>query len=68
MLTTSTCLLAPNRNDVMTREDIELYLKERFNLQQVLWLDHGFLAGDDTDSHIDTLARLCPDNTIVYVL
>ena len=67
MLTTSTCLLAPNRNDVMTREDIELYLKERFNLQQVLWLDHGFLAGDDTDSHIDTLARLCPDNTIVYV-
>ena len=36
MLTTSTCLLAPNRNDVMTREDIELYLKERFNLQQVL--------------------------------
>ena len=51
----------------MTREDIELYLKERFNLQQVLWLDHGFLAGDDTDSHIDTLARLCPDNTIVYV-
>jgi len=36
-------------------------------VQQVLWLDHGFLSGDDTDSHIDTLARLCPDDTIAYV-
>ena len=32
-----------------------------------LWLTEGYLAGDDTDSHIDTLARLCPDNTILYV-
>lgn len=32
-----------------------------------MWLDHGYLAGDDTDSHIDTLARLCPNDTIVYV-
>lgn len=67
LLTTSPCLLAPNRNDTMSRRDIETYLKERFNLQQVLWLDYGYLAGDDTDSHIDTLARLCPDDTIVYV-
>ena len=67
LLTTSTCLLAPNRNDTMTRKDIELYLMERFNLRQVLWLDYGYLAGDDTDSHVDTLARLCPDNTITYV-
>lgn len=67
LLTTSTCLLAPNRNDTMDRSELEKYLKERFNLQQILWLDHGFLAGDDTDSHVDTLARLCPDDTIVYV-
>lgn len=67
LLTTSLCLLAPNRNDVMTRKDIEKYLKECFNLKQILWLDYGFLAGDDTDSHVDTLARLCPDDTIVYV-
>ncbi|WP_346710868.1 agmatine deiminase family protein [Phocaeicola salanitronis] len=67
LLTTSTCLLAPNRNDTLCREEIEQYLKERFNVLQVLWLDYGFLAGDDTDSHIDTLARLCPDNTIAYV-
>ena len=67
LLTTSTCLLAPNRNDTMCRADIENYLKERFNLLQVLWLDYGYLAGDDTDSHIDTLARLCPNDTIAYV-
>ena len=67
LLTTSTCLLAPNRNDTMDRSELETYLKERFNLQQILWLDHGFLAGDDTDSHVDTLARLCTDYTNVYV-
>ncbi len=67
LLTTSECLLAPNRNDTLCRNEIESYLKERFNLRQVLWLDYGFLKGDDTDSHIDTLARLCPNDTIVYV-
>ncbi len=67
LLTTSECLLSPNRNGQMNKEDIELYLKSTFQLQQILWLDHGYLAGDDTDSHIDTLARICPNNTIVYV-
>lgn len=67
LLTTSECLLAPNRNDTRTRADIEAYLKEHFQLKQVLWLEHGYLAGDDTDSHVDTLARLCPNDTIVYV-
>lgn len=59
--------MAPNRNDTLSRKDIEAYLMERFNLRQVLWLDYGYLAGDDTDSHVDTLARLCPDHTITYV-
>ena len=67
LLTTSLCLLAPNRNDTKSRHEIEDYLKETFRLKQVLWLDYGFMAGDDTDSHVDTLARLCPDNTIAYV-
>lgn len=67
LLTTSLCLLAPNRNDTLDKQEIEDYLKKNFNLKQVLWLDHGYLAGDDTDSHIDTLARLCPDHTICYV-
>lgn len=67
LLTTSECLLSPNRNGQMNRAEIEAYLKEQFNLRQVLWLDHGYLAGDDTDSHVDTMARLCPDDTIAYV-
>lgn len=67
LLTTSPCLLAPNRNDTLDRPGIEQRLRQLFGLQQVLWLDHGYLAGDDTDSHVDTLARLCPDDTIVYV-
>lgn len=67
LLTTSTCLLAPNRNETYERIEIEERLKSMFHLQQVLWLDSGYLAGDDTDSHVDTLARLCPHDTIVYV-
>ena len=51
----------------MTRAEIEKYLKETLNIKHILWLEHGYLAGDDTDSHTDTLARLAPDNTIVYV-
>lgn len=67
LLTTSECLLSPNRNGQMNKVEIEEYLKSVFHLQQILWLDHGYLAGDDTDSHVDTLARLCPADTIVYV-
>ena len=67
LLTTSECLLSLNRNGQFTRNEIEQYLKDAFNVTNVLWLDHGALAGDDTDSHIDTLARLAPDNAILYV-
>ena len=67
LLTTSECLLSPNRNGQMNRVEIEEYLRSVFHLEQVLWLDHGYLAGDDTDSHIDTLARFCSPDTIAYV-
>lgn len=67
LLTTAECLLSPNRNDTLHAKEIETYLKKLFGLKQVLWLHHGYLAGDDTDSHVDTLARLCPNDTIVYV-
>ena len=67
LLTTSHCLLNPNRNGVVNRDRVEAGLRDWFGISQVLWLDHGYLAGDDTDSHIDTLARFAPDNTIVYV-
>ena len=67
VLTTSECLLSPNRNGHLGKAAIEARLKEFFGATQVLWLDHGYLAGDDTDSHIDTLARFAPDNHILYV-
>lgn len=67
LLTTSECLLNPNRNAQLDKAHKETLLKERLGVDRILWLDHGYLAGDDTDSHIDTLARLCPNNTIAYV-
>lgn len=67
LLTTSECLLSPNRNSYLSKDGIEDYLKGVFGLDRVLWLDYGYLAGDDTDSHIDTLARYCDEHTIAYV-
>lgn len=67
VLTTSNCLLSPNRNPHLSKEEIEQKLKTYFGLQRILWLDHGHLEGDDTDAHVDTLARLCDVHTIAYV-
>lgn len=67
ILTTSQCLLAPNRNQPLTQAEIEERLLRSLHAQRVLWLDHGYLAGDDTDSHIDTLARFCQTDCIAYV-
>lgn len=67
LLTTSRCLLSPNRNGGLGKEEIEMYLEAVLGADRVLWLDHGYLAGDDTDSHIDTLARLVSEDTIMYV-
>ena len=67
LLTTSQCLLNPNRNPQLDQAHIEALLCERLGVSRILWLHHGHLAGDDTDSHVDTLARLCPNQTIIYV-
>lgn len=67
ILTTSSCLLAPNRNDVLNKAEIEIQLCRYFNADRVLWLDHSWLAGDDTDGHVDTVARLCSSDTIAYI-
>jgi agmatine deiminase len=67
LLTTTECLLSPNRNSFLNQEEIEDFLKNHLGLERILWLDHGYLAGDDTDSHIDTLARFCDEHTIAYV-
>ncbi|GHT31767.1 hypothetical protein FACS189434_02120 [Bacteroidia bacterium] len=66
ILTTEKCLLSENRN-YLSKAEIEEKLKEYLGAERILWLANGYLAGDDTDSHIDTLARFCPDDTIVYV-
>lgn len=65
MLTTTNCLLNDNRNK-LSKDDLEQKLKALFGLEHILWLERGFIKGDDTDSHIDTLARFLDDNTIAY--
>ena len=67
ILTTTECLLSKNRNEQYSKKEIENILKSNFGAERILWLNHGYLAGDDTDSHIDTLARFCDENTIAYV-
>ena len=66
ILTTAECLLSPNRNPQLDKSEIEQALASLVGAKRVLWLHHGSLAGDDTDSHVDTLARICPNDTIVY--
>lgn len=67
LMTTSQCLLSPNRNEHLTQPQVEEFLKSSFGVERVLWINHGYLAGDDTDSHVDTLARFCDVDTIAYV-
>jgi len=67
LLTTAECLLNPNRNPHLDKKGMEKELKKHFGVEQILWLNHGYLAGDDTDSHIDTLARFIDTDTIMYV-
>jgi agmatine/peptidylarginine deiminase len=64
ILTTWRCL--QTRHPDEPRGQIELTLRNALSASRVLWLEHGFLQGDDTDAHIDTLARLAPDDAIVY--
>ncbi len=67
ILTTSKCLCNQNRNGGLSKKEVEAKLKEYLGAKRVLWLDHGYIAGDDTDSHIDTLARFVNKDTIAYV-
>ncbi len=67
MLTTSESLLSLNRNGAVTKEQLSDYFNRTIGMSRVLFLDHGHLDGDDTDSHIDTLARFAPEDTILYV-
>lgn len=64
LLTTARCL--EQRHPQLGRTGIEAQLRTALHAERVLWLEHGYLQGDDTDAHIDTLARFAPDDAIVY--
>jgi agmatine/peptidylarginine deiminase len=67
LLTTKRCLLSENRNGYKSLAEITDFFQLIFGVKRILCLEHGYLAGDDTDSHIDTLARFCDEHTIAYV-
>ncbi len=66
IFTTECCLMAPHRNQPLTKQQIEERLKLWLGAERIVWLQHGSLIGDDTDGHIDTLVRICPNDTLLY--
>lgn len=66
LLTTTSCLLAPTRNPQFNQIQLEAQLGSLLGVDRFLWLHNGHLEGDDTDGHIDTLARFCSPDTIAY--
>ena len=67
LLTTESCLLNPNRNPSLGRAEIEQRLRDYFGIREILWLAEG-IEGDDTDGHIDDLARFISERTVVTVV
>lgn len=67
LLVTESCILSKKRNPTLTAEEIVQCLKDSFGVTRILWLKEGGLEGDDTDGHIDTLARFVNPHTICYV-
>lgn len=66
LLTTTRCLLSSSRNRGLNQVAISERFSDWFGTQQIHWLKHGHIIGDDTDGHIDTLARFCNTETIAY--
>ena len=67
IFTTTCCLIAPHRNQPLTQQEIEQQLKEWLGAERIVWINHGSLIGDDTDGHIDTLVRIAPNDTLLYI-
>ncbi len=67
LLTTESCLLNPNRNPGCTREEIEQRLRDYLGVREVFWLARG-TEGDDTDGHIDNLARFVNERTVIAAI
>lgn len=66
LMTTETCLLGGNRNEAVTRDELEALMKNKFGVERILWIKNGYLCGDDTDSHVDNLVRFTAPDTLVY--
>lgn len=66
LLTTRQCLLSSTRNPALREKDYEILFAQLFGVKQVHWVEHSELLGDDTDGHIDMLARFCDTSTIAY--
>ena len=66
VMTTKNCLFNPNRNPDLSEQAITSQLQKYLGAKRILWVEQENLAGDDTDAHIDTLARFCDANTIAY--
>ena len=67
LLTTEECLLNPNRNPDLTRGEVERYLRDFLGVRHIYWLGRG-IAGDDTDGHIDDIARFSDEHTILVAV
>ncbi len=67
VLTSTCCLLNPNRNPHLSKDQIETYLQNYYGVQQVLWVSEG-IVGDDTDGHIDDTVRFVNEDTVITVL
>lgn len=67
LLTTASCLFEENRNPELDRDGVLQTIADELGFNKIYVLQHGHLRGDDTDGHIDTIARFCNKNTIAYV-
>jgi agmatine deiminase len=67
LITTSSCLLNKNRNPHLSKEKIETYIADYYGYQHIIWLNSG-IEGDDTDGHIDDIARFVNDDTIIIAI
>ncbi len=67
LLTSTACLLNPNRNPQLNQQQIENYLCEYYGVEQILWIDEG-IVGDDTDGHIDDTVRFVNEDTVLAVV
>lgn len=67
LLTSTACLLNPNRNPHLNQDQIESYLRRYYGVEQILWVDEG-IVGDDTDGHIDDTVRFVNEDTVLTVV